>query len=91
MHVLEIALISLISTVVLLGLFLLWYPKSPDLVNKLLLTFPVVVALFLVIEGVFWRMITGHGLFGISASVGVMLMVVSLFTIPFAILRGTLR
>ncbi len=59
-----------------------------DLTNWVLLAFPLAVAIFMVIEGVVWDIITGHSLLGIPPTVGAMLMVVSMFAIPFAILRS---
>ena len=88
MNSLGIILIPLVSIAVLLGVFAFWYKNPNDLTNKLLLTFPMVVGSLMVTEGVFWDMVTGHSLFNIPASTGLMLMVISCFAIPFAILRG---
>lgn len=89
MNILEVILIPLVSITVLLGLFLFWYKNPSDLPTKLLLTFPVVVGSLMIMEGPVWNITTGHSLFNIPASTGLMLMVTSCFTIPFAILRGT--
>lgn len=59
-----------------------------DLTNWILLVFPLIVATFMVTEGVIWKLVTGHSMLGIDPAVGAMIMVVSMLTIPFAILRG---
>jgi hypothetical protein len=59
-----------------------------DAINLVLFIFPLCVCIFMIIEGALWPTLTGHSLFGIPPAVGALSMVVSMFGIPFAILRG---
>lgn len=56
------------------------------LIITVLVAFPLAVALFMVIEGVLYKMVTGHSLLGIDPACGAMMIAVSGFTIPFAII-----
>ena len=40
------------------------------------------------IEGVIWKLVTGHSMFGIPSIIGAELIILSAMTIPFVILRG---
>ena len=59
-----------------------------DAISLLLFSFPLTVAVLMIIEGVLWKLVTGHSLFGVDPALGAMAMVISMLTIPVAIVRG---